>query len=284
MIILSGGGTVGVGAEFVPGLYERFFWSGRTQEPGEPLIVNKASSLTQGLVFLAYPGGAHWHDLVNGGLAARAGGSIGNDQWLVGSTHLRYGYGKGSGDPENASYPWAPLMGTITDQCTIAVWLSVSSLQNFSELLCIPYRDGSWTSPFGAMEFVRNGTTSGCNFTYAASGSQIAVSSDTSMISADNVLRLYMVTRSGATVTFYKDGFQHGATKTLGTNSATDFNGGHPVTLGNRSPSSNGNSMGGTYTMAGIWNRAYSPNEVALLYLKPLTLLKPRLGENYGNN
>ena len=266
-----GGAAGGGGDAFAGRLYEEFYWPGRTQEPGSSLSVNKASSLAEGLVFLALPGGSRRNDLISGGAVTVSK----ETDWYVTGNALRYGYGKGA-DDNWAYYPWAPVIGSITTQCTIVVFLSVSSLSSsFAELLCIPYRDGSWSSPFGAMEFLRNSTGSECNFTYANAGSQVAVTSDSSMIAADGILRQYAVTRDGSTVKFYRDGVQHGATKTLGSNGNTDFNGGHPVTLGNRSPSSSGNSMGGWYTMAGLWNRALSPHEIALLNLKPLILVKP---------
>ena len=257
-------------------LLNQFYWQGRTQEPVmRQVSLNLSSNLTHGLVFCAYPGGARWDDLVNGGRANLAN-SV--SQWFSTGNWLRYGYGKGATSTDRTSYPWEENIATILDQCSIVVGLSVSSLSStFAGLVSIPYANGTWVAPFVAMDFTRNSTTSSCNFDYASSGTLVTVTSDTGMIAADNINRLYGVTRDGATVTFFKDGFQHGAQKTLGTNTVTDWGAKQDPTIGNRSFSSPGNSMGGTFTFIGIWNRVLSPSEMTQLFLVPLILLTPTM-------
>lgn len=273
----AAGGSAG-GLAFA-NLYERFYWPGRTQEPGSFVSLNKAHNLTRGLVFCTYHGGPRWSDLISGGLATRAGGISGNDQWLVpGLNPLMYGYGKGNGGTENASYPFSPEILSIGTEHTWLSWVALSSLNAFSSIACLPWANGTWVSPFVAIDFARSSSTSSASFGVTVSGpTNFSAVSDTGMIVADNVTRMLAGTRSGDTVIFYVNGFQHGASKSLGTSTAPSFNGGQPLTVGNRSSSSTGNSTGGTFFLTALWNRALNPSEIAQLYLQPLILLRPTI-------
>lgn len=270
-VLGSGGG--GAAIDGFGRLYEEFYWPGRTQEPGSELSLNIASPVTHGLVFCAYLGGARWQDRVSGGRATVSTVT----QWFVGSDTLRYGYGKSNAVGEYASYPFGQTIKSITTEHTILVWAALSSLNAFSTLLCIPWANGTWVSPFVAIDLARSSSTSSASAGVTIAGpTNFSAVSDTGFITADNVVRMYAVTRSANDVLFYLNGFQHGAAKTLGTSSAAAFNTGEAITIANRSSSSNGNSTGGTFLLAAIWNRVLSPSEIAVLYLRPLLLQKPK--------
>lgn len=260
-------------ASFQGVLFNRFYWQGRTQEPAtRQLQINYADTLTHGLVLCVFPGGDRWTDLVSGGIATLGGTS---DWFFAGTEDQRYGYNKNPGTSTFAYYPWSEVLTTITKQYTVWIRASIGSLAGFSALLSIPFANGTWVAPFASLDFTQNDTGSDCNHNYTSAGTQVTATSDTGMIAADSVVRDYAFTRDEATVTFYKDGFQHGTQKTLGTNTAVDFGAKQPPTIGNRSSSTGGNSTGGLFLVAAMWNRCLGPSEMALLHLRQLALLIP---------
>jgi hypothetical protein len=225
-------------------------------------------SLAKGLIFATTPGGHQRTNLLNGDQGTlHASGS-----WS-GRTEIGSALESASSTAGGAYWPSTPAVESIGPNHTVLVWANVITSAKDSNLLCVPSRNGSWTTPFAGIRLARRNDTNG-RFTKDVGGVNDAVESDAGFIDSNDGFNLYGATAEGQTVTFYRNGFQHGGTKSYASAGAPEFIETTTVNLMNRSDSSPAEGLIGSCPMALIWNRVLTQREIYQVYLDPWGLIK----------
>lgn len=234
----------------------------------------------RGLVFAALPGGKWRHELVVG----TPGTLLGSGTWR-GMTSHGQAFQSTSLTADGGYWTWSERIAKITTDYTIIVWADPASagLGDYSKLLTIPYRNGVWASPFAAISFGRNASTSNgySDFAPSAVGEQF-VTSSAGFIQDTDGLTMYVFTRSGVACTFYRNAVQFGTASMTSGTSPVDFVNKQPVVLLNHSNSDPGEGIIGVAPLAMIYNRALTAREIKALYLDPYAFVQiPSLQKFY---
>lgn len=244
-------------------------------------ILGKSNSLTKGLVFATFPGGPRRYDMIGGGLGVTDEPQTFWDTiWDTTNQYTAPGNGffarKTTGDTARYYWPWSDNIASVTTDCTVIAWVLLTSFTAaaVTHLFNFPYRtDGSWTAPFRSLGLARASGATGMSFSCADAGTLVAVASDTGMLATDGLFNLLGATRSGTSVIFYKNGLQHGASKTLGTAAAVDWGQHSAPTLMNRASNANGEAMAGYCFFLGLWSRVLSADEMNRFYVNPFQIV-----------
>lgn len=223
-----------------------------------------------GLVFAVAPGGGWRNDLVNGGI-----GTVLNANWQ-GVSKDGKALASLNSTTGGAWWPWNARLATITTDYTVIVRAKPTTLVAYSTLLSIPYRSGaSWTDPYTVFGLLRNDTNSSAIFTHSinTTTAEDAVSGS-GFIQSTDPMTMYGATRKGTAVTFWRNGAQH-STATYSSNNAALWTNQQPVHLLQRGKDAQDESMVGVSSLAMIYNRALSRNEMKALYVDPFGFMTP---------
>lgn len=212
------------------------------------------------LVFACLAGGRGRHDL------------IGRDKGVLLGTNIWNGkMPEGPAAESNATATdgvyWRAsrlLYRRLVRDCTIIVRADVDSMASSGSLLTVPYANSGFSSPFVSLGLTRSANTSSGRFLYTDAGSSEIVDSDVGFIATTDGPTTYGVTRKGATVKFFRNGIQHGVSKTLGADEDVDWNTENDVTIFNRSRYSTGNGIDGRCTLAAILCRSLTDEQMGL--------------------
>jgi len=151
---------------------------------------------------------------------------------------------------------------TLTNHCTVLTLASPTTLDSFAALFCVPYRASGWTTPFAAMAFRRNSTTSSgqLSWSYNSSSSR-TVTSTTGFIQTTDGPTWYGVRRINGAVRFYRDGKPYG-TDGAETDSAWDWGDKQPAAVQSRSTTSTGQGWAGFAGLTLVFRRGLTDREV----------------------
>ena len=167
------------------------------------------------------------------------------------------------------SLPSTAQLRSITTQRTLAFHGAIDAFGTWSALISIPYAAGTWAQPWMAHALRRQSSTGANLNTHAATGgtNYASVNSAGGFATGEH---WFVVVIDGAAgiAQFYVDGGQIGDDLGIPT-APVDWGGNQPVTIFNRSSTSNGEGTHGRCYTAAIWNRALSAAEVASLAASP---------------
>jgi hypothetical protein len=174
-------------------------------------------------------------------------------------------------------FPWSASLASITTALTVVCWAKPETMASFSVLVSVPYRSGSWNSPYAAMMFTRYMTSSQGNLHIGYGSSSFRqFASPTNFILASSNVHQYVVARNSGNCRFYSDGKYFGTSGSTYTESV-DWTNAQPLCVLNQSNSYPGSSFTeATCGYVGIWNRALTPMEVEWLYVEPFAFLGQR--------
>lgn len=219
-------------------------------------------------VFAAVLGGQFQQDLTT----RRRGTLLSGASW-----HGRNALGAGmetvSTSTDGVYFPSSARLRGITRDCTI-IWIGeVRTVTAYSSLVVVPYRESAWSNPYHSLGLQRDDTNDGLRFGYASdSSNNVGVSSDTigfSSLAGDGKVHMWGARRQGATVRFYRDGEPAGADKTLWANNAVDWANARPVCIGTHSDSSPGEGLGAVASLALIFDRGLTDDEMRAIWRDP---------------
>lgn len=164
-------------------------------------------------------------------------------------------------------------VASIGTQYTIWADTVVDSLAAYSTILSVPWRnDASWSSPWTAMHYIRNSTTTNARhrFTEEPSTPNSYISATADSFPSTTGRRRYWMIRDGTSLVFGVDDAQVGSSITVDS-SAPYWAGasGNRVTIGNRSPFSPGEYFNGKFLRVMILARAASVSEMEDLNANP---------------
>lgn len=215
--------------------------------------INKLNPITRDLVFSALPGIG---DVVGGGRPVLYG-TAGTRAWKGGKVYTS----TSTSTDAVAITPHASFYTKIQRDFTIAFRIEVTSIAVYCNYISIPYRSGSWSSPFNALVVYANGAD-GDKTTVQWCAQGAGAESGTFSSNLIGSGGSFIVTRSGPNVSIYKDGNLL-QTVTASGNSLIDFNTKEPVVLFNATNSSLPNAgCSGVLRTCDIWSRALSSGEV----------------------
>lgn len=250
---------------------------------GFPLY-NKAHPLAKGLVFGVIPGGMHRQDIVSGNfpLDDVSSGNYG------GVTQIGRAWESNSTSDGGISWPITDQVKAIKAEYTVVYWQESDSLDTFAAGFSIPYRSGSWSSPFVCMQLqVRNGADGRGAWGKAVSGNLQKVNIADDYISADGTpVTCYAISQK-VDLFAYRDGkFFNSQTFNTG---SVDWTDSYEIVLGQRSTTSVGEGLDGRLPGAYLWNRALSDKEISQIFADPFLFIRSsklkfgRLSEAVGN-
>lgn len=238
--------------------------AGMRYQPQGRARLDQSNPLVRGLVFASVAGGA---DLISGVLPVRMGAA---------STSA-FEQGKTLYTPGTTSDGWYwPLpaghpLYTIGTQDTIFVLAKRIAGASFNNLLGVPYRSGSWATPFYAWGLSGQSNNTTGAYTLATSGSARISAISVAGLFQDGVTRAYGATRSGTRIRFYNDKNQYGADATI-TAASPDWANKQPLVLFNRSNSAPGEGMSAHAGLVLVWSRELTPDEWASIAQNPWQL------------
>ena len=177
------------------------------------------------------------------------------------------------------SWPRPPSFDTITIEHTIIWFGEVDNGSAFAAFFYVPDHS-SHNDPWADLNLGRSSSTTSLSFGFSHGGSGTFTDSvsDAGMWATGEGPTMYAATRKGTASTFYKNGLQYGARKTFGNNNAVGHGGSgarepHIHQANREAPQAN--SVDGRYFFAGIWNRALTATEIALVYRDPFGMFRP---------
>jgi hypothetical protein len=153
---------------------------------------------------------------------------------------------------------------------TMVFVADITALRTWSSFICVPYRNGTWASPFGAFHFLRYSNHSKMRVGGAtdAGAIQDVATSDTGAV--ETGLSCFAIRWNGSKYQYILNGVQYGADATT---SMKEFNmvNEQPIVLGNRSNSDTGEGIAGTVHFAGITDQILTDAELLEITNNPLT-------------
>lgn len=251
--------------------------------------LDQDNPITRNLAFYSTPGKSQAFDLVSGGQGWLANEA---DIHFNGVTELGTALQKTALNTGTIGYFQGGTFGgaksgvaNIVRDCTMYFLGIVTTLNaTHSVMVAVPWQTSMAAAPFFAVVFfIKHTNPTTALFGYADSGTTIAtVFSDSSYALADGLIHHWAVTRRGATVTFYRDGFQFGSAPTLASNVDTNHGSRKPVILMLQSADTQDLGFIGQCLAAGIWSRALEPSEILSLYNEPWQMIEePRVRPSY---
>lgn len=231
------------------------------RQPPNRYAIRRDHPIAQGLVALVDP---RFGDLMSGTPMSFSGTAQ-----LTGSTR---GQGVTTDDTTGADSGYVVLPSThplyaMTNVYSAWIFARQVSSASFGNILSVPYRAGAWSSPFNSLTIYKNsGFSDGVQFqdsnVFYARGAAWSASQ-----------QQYVGVRDVSTMRLYIDGRESTLFQSGGTG-ATDWNTKQPLVLMRNSWESGASPAGmlGTAFLAGIWNRALTPTEIAALNENPWLL------------
>lgn len=241
------------------------------QQPSGPTELDQGHPLARGLVFASIGNAPGSPDLVGG---ARS-------QPIGSGTVDAFAKGLGFYSPSNVGNGWTTkydidTFRTIGSAFTLACEVSAETLSDSSQIVSVPYANGTYADPKTSFCLRRLAATTSIvvevGLTTPAVGAQNAVFG--SGLFADTI-STYVVTRNGASATVRRNGLLLSQVSSTLTNSDIIYSTANEVTLLNRSSTSPGAGTGGGVLWAYIWNRVLSDDEQAAIYNAPYDFIKP---------
>lgn len=224
--------------------------------------------IAQDLAFFALPG--QLIDIVSGAVGSR----LSSTPWHAIDKGLAAHTTAGT---QAVYFPFPQRYLRMQRAFTIIWWGAVSSLDSYGSTIAIPYAS-SHAPPYSGpglsrFSFVTNGLVAYIDSTATSR----TATSDAGYWGAPASYGQYGVTRSGAAVLFYRDGQQHGGSKTITDNDPTTHPNRRPIVVGTRNESDPGDGVIGDHHIAAFWTRALSALEIAQLYVSPYCVLRPKV-------
>jgi hypothetical protein len=189
----------------------------------------------------------------------------------------KYGLCLDSTSQSNGGAYWLSPQLSLGTSYTMGMLCKLDTLSAVGQqkIICVPYRnDSSWSSPFAGLGWYAVATTGAWGHEYSTT-TPTRVSLEGGSGYFDTDWHYYVMVRSGANLTFYRDGSQH-STGVLGTNSAPDLSNGAGVHFGQRSYLNNGEGMDGKMAIGWIMDRALTSSEIDYMFEDPWALVVSR--------
>lgn len=236
----------------------------------QPSQIDWSNSLTAGLELSVVPA---LGDLVGGALHTLYGGA--------GISERKNGRVYTSSSTTADAVAVKPGLGfysRIVRDLTISLRIEVISFASFVNWLSVPYRAGSWSSPFNALALYANTSSADRTIFQWAVNSGGAFDSGTF---STNVIATgagtaahYHFVRSGTSISAYKNGVLVETVTATG-NTVIDFVNQQPAVLFNSSDSSLPNGGYSGYSDGfDIWSRALSADEIASHFDNPHQMIR----------
>lgn len=243
-------------------------WS-RQQLPQNAHTLSK-DGIFKNLVFAAIGNGP---ELISGvqpqriGSASRAAGRDG-PTWASTST---------SADGVYYALPATHPIYTLGTDFTIFQIAQIDSWVSFSALFCIPYANGTWTSPFGAIGLGKNSTSDQVRIWGAYGGAGLNYDNTNAItVSAGGRYVIGAARYSGGARFLINGQFDETATGSNRT-TAPDLSGKQPVCLLNRSNSNTGEGTSGSTSICLVFRGALSEAELRWLEINYRDVCGPEI-------
>lgn len=241
------------------------------QQPSGPTELDRDHPIARGLVFATIGNAPGAPDLVGGARSNPLGAA----------TVDTFSTGRGFYSPSPTGNGWSTKYDTdkfrtIDKEFTIACEFSAEFFSDSTQIVSVPYANGTYSDPKTSFCLRRLTTTTGIvvevGLTTPAVGAQNAVFGFG--LFADTI-STYVVTRNGASATVRRNGLLLSQVSSNLTDSSIIYSTANEVTLLNRSSTSPGAGTGGGVLWAYIWNRVLSDDEQAAIYNAPYDFIKP---------
>ncbi len=174
----------------------------------------------------------------------------------------------------------SPQIGSAagTKDFTILVFAELDSSSNYGVLFCNPADPSTWATPFHKLALYRdNGKTSvRCKYTGSDDVGR-TTTSNTGFLSFDGSFHVYGARRKSADnqVIFYKDGARQ-SVKSQTNQTAMHFNN-NVIGVFSRNEAASGDGINGRFSLAMMFARALSDNEILSLSNNPWQIFVPRV-------
>ena len=245
-------------------LLPRRFYS----QPQGAVSVDWSNPLTQNLVFATIGG----EDLVSKSLPKAIGSStlVANKSGIafeaLNTTNTGFYFGLQSD----------AKIYKITNSYTLVSLTDIDALTGYSALICIPYRSGSWSSPYVSLALLRDSVTNNLATSYAVSSMELRshMSNIGGVVPSKN--NFFAVVRRGTTCDFFvNNAVQTGVASSNPVMPGNiDFTNKQPVNLLNHSSSSTGEGTQGCSNGVFIWGRSLSLSDIAVFKANPWQIFK----------
>jgi hypothetical protein len=234
--------------------------------------INSANPLARHVQWLAAPG------------ISRIEATKGRTGFLVSSTSSswsadgKYGLCLDSNSQSDGGAYWLSPQLSLGTSYTMGILCKLDTIITSAgqqRIIIVPYRnDATWTTPFAALGWYAKHSTGEWGHEYATSGAA-RVQQEGGAGYFDTEWRYYVMVRSGANLTYYRDGSQH-STGTLGTDVAPDLSSGAAMHIGQRNFQNQGAAMDAKIAIAWIMDRALTASEIDYMYEDPWSLIVSR--------
>lgn len=179
--------------------------------------------------------------------------------------------------------PAAHPLYSITTQCTVSVWIDVSSSADYANYYSNPYRVAGWTTPYNSLVvYKQTGDLNKTVFQWAASSTVVEGGTFSTEVVTTGYAN-YVFVRNGSSVSVYKNGALVETVTATG-NSAVDWGEKRPVVMLNSSDSSlpNGGFVGHHHGLD-VWNRPLTAGEIKRYFDNRWQLYAPRKRQIYAS-
>lgn len=241
------------------------------QQPSGPTELDRDHPIARGLVFATIGNAPGAPDLVGGARSNPLGAA----------TVDTFRTGRGFYSPSPTGNGWSTkydidTFRTIDKEFTIACEFSAEFFSDSTQIVSVPYANGTYSDPKTSFCLRRLTTTTSIavevGLTTPAVGAQGAVFGSGLFV---DTISTYVVTRNGASSSIRRNGLLLSQVSSSLTNSSIIYSTANEVTLLNRSSTSPGAGTGGGVLWAYIWNRVLSDDEQAAIYNAPYDFIKP---------
>ena len=247
--------------------------AGMRYQPQGRIRLDPSHPLVRDLVFVAVPGGP---ELLSGVLPVAIGAAA------ISSTEQGKTFYSSSNTTDGWYWPVAvdhPIY-SITNEDTLLILANRISGASFGNMFGVPYRSGSWATPFYAWGLGSQSNTTVGNYSFATSTSARSSAVTSAGFYVNGVMQAYGVTRSAGRVRYYSGPSQFGSDASY-SSANVDWANRQPPVLFNRSSSSLGEGMRGHAVLILVWRRELSADEWISISGNPWQLfLSPNTDED----